>query len=70
MNDIERNTFRSVCQCCNRVIKGSENKYTVLFKVYPVKMKYGCSTHGHNFVLCKYCSRSVELFIKKGGMMT
>ena len=71
MSDIERNTVRSVCQCCNREIKGSENKYVITFIVYPVKWEYGSSaSDGHNFILCKGCRRSIELFIKKGGVLT
>lgn len=71
MNDIARNTFRSVCQCCGRTVKGNENKFTVSFKVYPVRWIYGSSAQdGNTYSLCKACRRSLELFIKKGGMMT
>ena len=71
MSDIERNTFRSLCQCCGRTIKGNENKYTVSFRVYQVRWIYGSSAQeGNRYSICKGCRRSLELFIKKGGMMT
>ena len=67
---IEKNNFRSVCQCCGRTVKGNENKYAVIFRVYPVRWLYGSSTIDGNYSLCKACRRSLELFIKKGGMIT
>ena len=67
---MDRNTFRSNCQCCNREIKGSENKYRVGFDVFPCKLYYGFFKHEKDYVLCKECYRAVKLFIKKGGIMT
>ena len=67
---MDRNTFRSICQCCNREIKGSENKYAIQFQKYPLKEEFGYYVPGKKYSLCRSCLRSVELFIKKGGIMT
>lgn len=63
----ETNNFRTVCQCCGRIIKGNESKYAVQFQKYPLKEEFGYYVQGKKYSLCRSCLRSVELFIKKGG---
>ena len=70
MNKTLNNSFTSVCKCCNRIIKGSETKFVIEFDKYPVKWSYGIFYKEKSYVLCKGCRRSLELFIKKGGVMT
>lgn len=69
MNYNETNNFRTVCQCCNRIIKGNECKYAIQFQKYPLKEEFGYYVPGKKFSLCKGCLRQIELFIKKGGML-
>lgn len=63
----ETNNFRTVCQCCNRIIKGNESKYAIQLQKYPLKEEFGYYVQGKKYSLCKKCLRSIELFIKKGA---
>ena len=61
------NTFRTYCNCCERLIKGNETKYAIQFQKYPIREEFGYYVPGKKYVLCKSCLKRIELFIKKGG---